>query len=66
MCRPCNKCSKCLSTTVLTFDVGTETATDASITFTTTTQEKSLCMGTMWMVEHSGYTLPMATTRGGF
>ena len=48
--------------TVLTSDVGTGIATDACLTFSTTILEKSLCMGTVWMVEPPGYTMPITTT----
>ena len=51
---------------VLTFIVGTRTATNASLTFSTITLEKSLYMGMVCMVKPHGYTLPMATKRGGF
>ena len=52
--------------TVLTSVVGIGTVADASLTFSATTLEKSLCMGTMCMVEPLGYTLSMAITRGEF
>ena len=55
-----------VSSTKLISDVGTGTTIDSILTFLITTLEKSLCMGTMWMVQPPGYTFPMATTRGGF
>ena len=55
-----------VSPTVITYVMGTRVAADASLTFSTTTLEKSPCMGMMCMVEPPKYTLPMATTRGGF